>query len=110
MCIGLFLPPHVVPICVVPYVLPIPLPADYLLKWLLKQGAPQQPLRLHAQAFEKLILAIPGKCQHFESNFFMLTLSLKLLSHILFSASPKQNTEMSFAASSLMDGFLLTGK
>lgn len=46
--------------------LPNLLPAEYLLKWLLKQGAPQQPLRLHTQVFEKLILAIPGKCQHFE--------------------------------------------
>lgn len=90
--------------------LPNLLPAEYLLKWLLKQGAPQQPLRMHTQVFEKLILAIPGKCQHFESNFFVLTLSPKLLSQVLFSASPKENTEMSFAAPSVMDGFLVTGK
>lgn len=48
-------------VCVVPYILPIPLPADYLLKWLLKWEALQQTLCLNAQMFEKLILAIPGK-------------------------------------------------
>lgn len=79
MCIGIFLPPHVVPICIVTYILPIPLPAAYLLKWLLKQGTQQQPLRLCTQTFEKLMLAVPGKCQCFKSNFFMLTLPLKLL-------------------------------
>lgn len=92
------------------YILPIPLPAEYLLKRLVKQGAPQQPPRLHAQAFEKLMLAIPGNCQCFESNFFTLTLSLKLPSHVFFSASVKENAEMPFAASSVMDGFLLTGR
>lgn len=65
------------------------------------------PLCLRARVFEKLILAIPGKCQHFQSNF-MLTLSLKLVSRILFSASPKENTEMSFASSEWM-GFLEVG-
>lgn len=110
MCIGIFLPPHVVPICIVTYILPIPLPAAYLLKWLLKQGTQQQPLRLCAQTFEKLMLAVPGECQRFKSNFFMLTLSPKLLSHVLFSASLKENTEMPFSASSVMDGSLLTGR
>lgn len=33
---------HVVPICVVTYILLIPLLAEYLLKWLLKQGALQR--------------------------------------------------------------------
>lgn len=50
-------------VCVVPYILLIPLLADCLLKRLLKQGALQQTLCLHAQVFEKLILAIPGQCQ-----------------------------------------------
>lgn len=86
-------------------------PTDsYLLKWLLKLGAPQKPLWLHSQALPELILTIPGKCQHSESNFFTLTLSLKLLSHFLFSASLKESTEMSFAASSVMDGFPLSGR
>jgi len=87
-------PPQVVPICVVTCILPIPLPAEYLLKWLLKQGALQQPLLLHAQVFEKIIFATPGKCQRLEPNFFMLTLSLKLLSHFPFPATPKENTEI----------------
>lgn len=84
---------------------------SYLLTWSPQLGALQGPLCLHSHPLVEQILTAPGKCQHFKSNFFTLTLSPKLLSHLLFSALLKKALKcLSQHLPSVMYGFLLSGR